>query len=156
MTDMAMVTQWLMCSWHVQSSVNDWYDNGEPMTDVFMTCSKFWKWLIWQWWTNDWCAHDLFKVLQMTNMTTVNQWQMMCSGHDPMTEVFMTCWQLCSHSPFDDMLTTVAFLGFQLCSNQYVDSYVTGVSLCVNWYRHPPLHCIEEKERFALVYTYLQ
>ena len=115
----------LNISWTHQSLAHHCH-NSEPMTDVFMTCSKFWKWLIWQWWTNDWCVHD------------------------------MLCWQVCSHSDFDDMSTNVAFPGFQLCSTQYVDNYVTRVSLYVDWYRHPSLHCIEKKERFALVYTYLE
>ena len=73
-----------------------------------------------------------------------------------MTDVFMTYCQRFSQSAFDDTSTAVAFPGFQLCSIHYGHSYVTGVSLCVNWDRQLTLHCIEEKEMFALVYTYLQ
>ena len=85
MANMIMVNQWLMCSWHVQSSANDWYDNGESMTDVFMKCSQFCKWLMWQWWTNDWwCVHDMI------------QWPMWSWHVDSSvaTQFLMTCWPL--------------------------------------------------------------
>ena len=78
-----------MRDWVAQSSTNDWHDNGVLTTVVLMNCSELIEseWLKLQWWTSDWCVqnsakdwydkrgtngwcvYDMFKVLQMINMT---------------------------------------------------------------------------------------